>query len=235
MLQALDQYLALSEEQQARTILRSDSGFGSDGNVNEALYQQWQVVTKGTGGRRPLAVARQVDPAAWQELRPDDRWVALVADPPHYVRPVQFLALRWRTQRGDLKHSTIICSILDWPLAEVIRHYDARGACETEIQADKGGLKLCRRRKKSLPAQEVLILLTDLAHNLLAWATTWMFPDGPLAAFGPTQMIEDTLAIPGRLRFNNAQLIAVELNARHPYAAHVAGGLERLLDHFGYP
>ncbi|MDQ5854364.1 MAG: transposase [Chloroflexota bacterium] len=235
VLQALDQYLGFRVDQRARTILRSDSGFGSDGNVNEALHQHWQVVTKGSGGRRPLAVARQIDPTAWQELRPDDRWVARVPEPPSYVRPVQVLALRWRTQRGEFKHSTIICSMLDWSLPEVIAHYDARGACETEIQADKGGLKLCRRRKKALPAQETLILLTDLAHNLLAWMAAWMFPDGPLAAFGPTQLIEDTLAIPGRLRFNHERLVEVQLNVRHPYAAHVAVGLERLLDHFGYP
>ena len=203
--------------------------------MNEALYQQWQVVTKGTGGRRPNALARQIAPGTWQELRPDDRWVAAVVDPPPYARPVQCLALRWRTQGGDLKHSTVICSILDWSMAEVIAHYDARGACETAIQADKGGLKLGCRRKKALAAQEALILLTDLAHNLLAWTGAWMFPVGPLASFGPTQLIEDTLAIPGRLRFVDDRLVAVQLNARHPYAVEVAAGLERLLDHFGDP
>ena len=203
--------------------------------MNEALYQQWQVVTQGTGGRRPLAVARQIAPDAWHELRPTDRWVAVVADPPSYVRPVQFLALRWRTQRGELNHSTVICSMLDWPVAHVIHYDDARGACETEIQADKCGLKLCRRRKRSLAAQEALILLTDLAHNLLAWAAAWMFPEGPLAAFGPTQRIEDPFAIPGHLIFQQEHVVEVQLNERHPYAAPVAAGLERLLDHFGYP
>ncbi len=235
VLDALAQYLDFTADQKARTILRSDSGFGSDANVNEALYQQWQVVTKGTGGRRPNAMARQIALTAWQELRPDDRWVAAVIDPPTYARPVQCLALRWRTPRGDLNQSTVICSILDWSMAEVIAHYDARGACETEIQADKGGLKLGRRRKKALAAQEALILLTDLAHNLLAWTGAWMFPAGTLATFGPTQLIEDTLAIPGRLRFVGDRLVAVHLNACHPYAAEVAAGLERLLDHFGDP
>jgi hypothetical protein len=67
----------------------------------------------------------------------------------------------------------------------VIAYYDARGACETEIQADKGGLLLSRRRKKVLAAQETLVLLTDLAHNLLAWAA-YSSPIRPLipTAFG---------------------------------------------------
>jgi hypothetical protein len=87
------------------------------------------------------------------------------------VRPTQHLVLRWQTSDGQTKYSTIVCSVLTWTLAEVIAHYDDRGACETEIQADKGGLKLERRRKKQLAAQEALILLTDVTHNLLAWAT----------------------------------------------------------------
>ena len=155
--------------------------------------------------------------------------------PRTFMRPAQWLGLRWRTQRGDLKQSVVVCSVCRWSPQEVIAHYDARGACETEIQADKGGLLLSRRRKKVLAAQEALVLLTDLAHNLLAWATHWMFPTGPLATFGPTQLIQDVLMLPGHLIFNQQQLTEVHLNVLHPYAADVAAGLERLLDHFGYP
>jgi hypothetical protein len=232
---ALDTFLAFSPAQKARSILRSDSGFGSDSNVNTALQDDWQVVTKSSGGRRPGALVRQVADEAWLELRPNDRWVAPVPAPVSFVRPVQWLAVRWRTQRGDLKQGVVLCSVPDWSPAEVIAHYDARGACETEIQADKGGLQIGQRRKKSLAAQEALVLLTDLAHNLLAWTGQWMFPNGPLARMRPTQLVEDVLAISGHLIFEEQTLVEVQLNALHPYAADVAAGLERLLDHFGYP
>lgn len=122
-----------------------------------------------------------------------------------------------------------------WSSVEIINYYDDRGACETEIQADKGGLQMGRRRKKVATAQEVLILLTDIAHNLLAWTTPWMFPSGPLAQMGTTQMIQDVLCMPGRLIFERRQLVEVQLNQLHPYATEVAAGLVRLLDHFGYP
>lgn len=232
---ALDTFLAFSPAQKARTILRSDAGFGSDSNVNAALQDDWQVVTKSSGGRRPAALIRQVADDAWLELRANDRWVAPVSAPVAFARPVQWLALRWRNSRGDLKQGVVVCSVQDWLPAEVIAHYDARGACETEIQADKGGLQLGRRRKKILAAQEALVLLTDLAHNLLAWTGQWMFPIGPLAGMGPTQLVEDVLAIPGHLIFDAQHLREVQLNVLHPYAADVATGLERLLDHFGYP
>jgi DDE family transposase len=161
---------------------------------------------------------RHIPNAAWLELRPDDRW----------------LVLRWRTHRGDLKQALVVCSVDTWSAAEIIRYDNDRGACETAIQADKGGLQMGRRRKKVAAAQEVLILLTDVAHNLLAWTTPWMFPSGPLAQLGATQMIQDVLAMPGRLIFQQ-QLVEVQLNQRHPDATSVAAGLVRLLDHFGYP
>ena len=235
VLQALEQFLTFSPSQKRRTILRTDSGFGSDDNVNYALSKQWQVLTKGSGGRRPGAFAAQVASEAWHPLRPDERWVAPAVAPPTYERPVQHLVLRWRTQAGKLKHSTVVCSVLDWSMAQVIENYDDRGACETEIQADKAGLKLCKRRKKRLAAQEALILLTDTAHNTLAWVSRCMFPDGPLADFGTTRLIEDILAIPGRLIFDQERLVEVQLNELHPWAAQVALGLQRLLAHFGHP
>ena len=225
----------LSSVQKQRTILRTDSGFGADDNLNYALAEKWQVLTKGSGGQRPNSFARQVAPTDWQVLRPDDRWVARAVKPPTYAEPVQHLVLRWRNQTGGLKHATVVCSILAWSMTEVIKHYDARGTCETEIQADKGGLKLCKRRKKQPSAQEALILLTDIAHNLLAWSSPWMFPDGPLAQFGTTRLIEDVLAIPGHLIFDDEQLVEVQLNELHPHASEVAQGLERLMAHFGHP
>jgi hypothetical protein len=138
------------------------------------------------------------------------------------------------TRFSRLVEDALVCSVLDWSMAQVIDYYDDRGACETVIQADKGGLKLCKRRKKRAAAQEALILPTDVGHNTLARMSHLMFPDGPLARFGTTRLIEDVLGIPGHLIFDKSQLVEVHLNELHPHAAEVAG-LERLLDHFSYP
>jgi len=234
VLEALEPCLMLSPAQKQRTILRSDAGFGGDTNVNHALLADWQVLGKGKGGRRPQAYARQLQAAVWQDLG-QERWVAPACAPATYVRPTQHLVLRWQTAEGESKYSTVVCSILTWTPLEVIAHYDDRGACETEIQADKSGLKLERRRKKQLAAQEALILLTDVAHNLLAWTPQWMFADTALAEFGTTRFTEDVLCLPGRLFFDHDRLIEVQLNELHPHAAAVADGLERLLAHFGHP
>jgi len=233
-LSSLETFLDLTPEQKERTVLRSDAGFGSDANVNHALNAQWQVLTKNKGGRRPEAFAKQVSAEAWLPLR-CDRWVAQAVTPPTYVRPTQCLVLSWLTSSGLVKYAIVLCSVTSWSMSETVAHYDDRGACETEIQADKGGLKMERRRKKRMAAQEALVLLTDIAHNLLAWVPQWMFPEQPLAAFGTTRLVEDVLHLPGRLFFHNGRLSEVQLNRLHPHAEAVAAGLERLLDHFGYP
>ena len=231
---ALDLFLALTAAEKQRTILRSDAGFGSDDNVNYALKAQWQVLTKNKGGRRPGAWARRVAAEDWQALG-KERWVAQAVDPPTYARPTRCLVLRWLTSSGLVKYAVVLCSIPSWTAAETIAYYDDRGACETEIQADKGGLKMERRRKKRLAAQEALVLLTDITHNLLAWVPQWMFPTEPPAAFGTTRPVEDVFHLPGRLFFHNQRLSEVQLNRLHPHAEDVAAGLERLLDHFGDP
>ena len=233
-LTALETFLELTEAQKQRTVLRSDAGFGSDANVNHALTAHWQVLTKNKGGRRPQAFAKKVPLEDWLPLG-SERWVAQAVKPPTYVCPMHCLVLRWNTPSGLVKHAIVLCSITTWTMAQTIAHYDDRGACETEIQADKGGLKMERRRKKRLAAQEALVLLTDVAHNLLAWVSQWMFPTEPLAAFGTTRLVEDVFHLPGRLFFHNQRLAEVQLNRLHPHAEDVAAGLERLLDHFGDP
>jgi hypothetical protein len=230
-LDALASFLNLTPAQKQRSVLRSDAGFGSDANVNYAFAKCWQVLTKNKGGRRPKAFARKIAAQDWQPLG-SERWVAKAVDPPTYSCPTQCLVLRWHTPSGEVKHAIVICSITTWEMAQVIANYDDRGACETEIQADKGGLRLEQRRKRRLAAQEALVLLTDVAHNLWAWVPHWMFPGEPLADFGTTRLIEDVFQLPGRLYFDEDQLTEVHLNRLHPHAEAVAAGLERLLAHF---
>jgi hypothetical protein len=212
--------------------LRTDAGFGSDGNINYVLDEGWQILTKGFSGQRAAALARKAPPDLWWDLG-KQRWIQPVAQAPQYLRPVQFLLLRWLTEKQREKHATLICSILDWSLAQVMASYDDRGSCETEIQADKGGLRLEQRRKKHLAAQEALILMTDLAHNLMAWLRASTFPQGPFAHFGTERFIEDVFTIPGRLIFAEDELKEVHLNRSHPYAQAVAEGLARLPQQFG--
>jgi hypothetical protein len=126
-------------------VLRSDAGFGSDANVEHALTAHWQILTKGKGGKRPTAYAAQVAVEDWQALT-HDRWIAAAANPPQFVQPTQHFVLSWLTPKGQHKFATLICSLMDWSVTDIVTAYDDRGRCETEIQADKRALLLERRR-----------------------------------------------------------------------------------------
>jgi hypothetical protein len=104
---------------------------------------------------------------------------------------------------------------------------------ETEIKADKSGLLIPKRRKKRSLAQEALILLSDWAHNILAWSRHWMFTDSRFANFGPYALVNDVLCMPGEIIIKGGQLQMVALRESHPYAVEMAACLAKLLEKFG--
>ena len=171
--------LELSREQRHHTVLRTDAGLGTDENINWALTHDYQVLMKGYNGKRAQAFARRITDADWYALRAD-RWVAIVPKSPRYARRTQTLLLRWQTEKA-MQYATLVHSLLDQDWHTVPALYDDRGAAKSEIKMDKAGLLLPKRRKKRLAAQEALTLLTDVAHNALAWTHDWMFTESRFA------------------------------------------------------
>ncbi len=188
---------------------------------------------KGYNGKRAQAFARQIGDPDWYALR-TDRWVAIVPKAPRYARRTQTLLLRWQTDKG-MQYATLVHSLLDqdWHLIPAL--YDDRGAMESEIKMDKSGLLLAKRRKKRLAAQEALILLTDVAHNTLAWTHDWMFAESRFATAGVLSLVNDILCIPGEVVLKGGRLHMVALRESHPYAAEMVVCLTKLLAHFGNP
>jgi hypothetical protein len=79
-----------------------------------------------------------------------------------------------------------------------LHFYDGRVCIESaSFRGDKQGLKLVKRRKQSLCGQEGLILLSQLAHNLLAWMRSWLsVGEQGLNEFGTKRWVRDLLSIP---------------------------------------
>ena len=97
-----------------------------------------------------------------------------------------------------------------------------------EIKADKSGLLVVKRRKRPLPAQEALVLLTDLAHNIAVGSKDWIFTDPQFAEYGVLRVVQDLLTIPGKITFRRGQMVALQLNSLHPLAKPVLKGLAQL-------
>jgi hypothetical protein len=98
----------------------------------------------------------------------EEAWLAEITPYVDFDRPVQFLVKK-RLKNGKFVYSYYVSTLTLPSKARFMRYYQERGAAEVEqFRNDKGGLFLAARRKRSFGVQKALILLTDLAHNLLA-------------------------------------------------------------------
>jgi hypothetical protein len=230
---AVERVLGLTPAQRRRTVLRFDGGFGTDVNLNWALWHGYHVLAKGYRGKRANAFARAV--ARWGELRAGERGIAPAPLPLHYYRRPQTAVVKWKTEQGRYGHSLLTTSLLEHSLVALAEADDDRAAIEAESKAEKGGLQLHRRRKRRLAAQEALVLLTDFAHNLLAWSGYWMFRDSPCADAGIYRIVKELFPLPGKVTVHGGQLVKLRLKESHPRARPMLACLTRLFDRFGTP
>jgi hypothetical protein len=227
---ALERVLGLTPVQKQRTVLRLDGGFGTDANLNWTLWHGYHILAKGYSGKRARACARAV--SHWEELRAGERWLAPAPMPLRYYRRTQTAVLKWKTEKGTYRHSLLITSLLDAELGALATAYDKRAAIEAEIKADKGGLQLHRRRKQRLAAQEAFILLTDLAHNILAWSRHWLFRDSPVAEAGIYRIVKELFPIPGKIVVKKGRIVKLRLKKSHPFAEPMLACLTERFEQF---
>jgi len=223
----LQRLLPLTWAERQRTLIRLDAGFGDDANLRWLLPWGYQALAKGYSGKRAVAYARRLAPTDWVEVAPGQRWLAWSPVQLDLGWPTRTVAVRWLTATR-YKYALYITTLCNWNLTEIADLYDDRGGVEVEIQADKMGLLLARRRKRRFAAQEMLILLNDWAHNLLAWFRRHALIGSRFADYGPKRIIRDLLTIPGEAIIVNDELIELRLKASHPYAAEMTQCLDRL-------
>jgi len=222
-----------SKGQRRQIIIRSDAELGTDANVSYILWKGFQVLMKGYSGRRTQAWVKRTPDASWQvDPQRPNRWAAPAPIRLRLGRRLDAYLLRWYNAKQQLDHATLL-STLPLPVFDLWNVYDGRGATEVEIRSDKsGGLKLHLRRKHSFTALEAWIVLTDVAHNLLAWLHPWMLAGSAFEGFGPKRIVHDLFPIPGRVVFEDKRLCQVVLLKSHPYADEMRLCLQRLLNTF---
>jgi len=191
-----------------------DGGSGSDDQLRWLLDRGYQVLAKGLSNRRAEALAKRVH--RWDTY--GDAWLGEVDPPVDYGRPVRVFVKR-RVKDGRWHHSYYVSSLAFACKSLYLNRYDARGGAEVEqFRNDKSGLNLSARRKHSFLGQKGYILLTDLAHNLLADFYHRALVGSRFEAHGPKRIVRDLLAIPGRLVFDQDRLVCVELLSQNQYA-----------------
>lgn len=249
LIQCAAQVLELDAAKRTRTILRIDAGGGSQDDVNWMLDQEYHLITKDYSSKRAAKLAKTV-----QQWYPDPkvkgREVGLVTQPHTYHRPTTQIAVRSPKKNGRFGYAVLITTLTATDILELggqprsraadvpavllayVAFYDARsGGVETQIKGDKQGLGLTKRNKKRMAAQQMVVLLAMLAHNVIIWARPWLAEGAPqLSQYGILRMVRDVFTMRGRVKFkvhpSPWQIISDE--ADH-LAAMVARALRRLL------
>jgi len=109
-------------------------------------------------------------------------------------------------------------------LLAALHAYDRRGGgVETQNKGDKQGLGLTQRNKQRFIAQEMLVLLAQLAHNLVVWTRNDLArADHRLHKYGIHRTVRDAFQIAGRIQIAACgQIQQITLNEKHPLAGAV--------------
>jgi hypothetical protein len=220
---AAETALELAPAQRKRTVWRMDGGAGTDEQLCWVLARGYHVMAKGLSNRRANALARQV--CRWDAY--DDIWLGEVAAPIDYGCPVRVFVKR-RLKKDKLHHSYYVSSLSLPSKGHFRALYDDRGGAEVEqFRNDKSGLGLAARRKRDFLAQKGFVLLTDLAHNLLADFHHRALVGTQFETYGPKRIVRDLLAMEGHLVFEAGELKCIELLSLNQNARDLLMCLEK--------
>jgi Transposase DDE domain group 1 len=250
LVEEAEQTLGLDEARRQRTVLRIDAGGGSMNGINWLLRRGYHVHCKDFSTRRAAHFALSVE-----EWHDDPRragrqlgW-ALVKEG-DYARPVRRLAIRWRRRNGQRCHALLISTLeaadvlrlvgrpleqLADPravLAAYAELYDRRGGTvEIELKESKQGVGLAKRNKKSYTGQQMVVLLSALAHNCLVWARRWLVERAPkLKRYGVQRLVRDVFQVGGQVELEGKNTVKrIVLNEASALARHCAKSLRALL------
>jgi hypothetical protein len=250
LMEAAEQTLALDERKRQRTVVRLDAGGGSVDDVNWLLSRDYQVHGKDYSTSRAQRLAQSV--AVWvDDPKVEGRqvgWVRLPAS--EYVRPVRRLAVRCRKANGQWGVGVLISTLAPAEVLALTQQtpvsntdpasvllayvylYDRRGGgVETSFKGDHQGLGSTKRSKKRFAAQQMVILLDSLAHNVVVWAQQWLStPSSPVRHYGTLRMVRDVFHISGFLVSDAlGHLVQIVLNQAAPLAPSLVDSLRELL------
>lgn len=225
----LERLLKSTPEKRSRTLVRLDGGFGTDENVQWLCERGYQLVVKGYGGSRAKKLARSVAEDAWQEGPTAGQYLAVVApeEAPRYSRETKTVLRRWSDRKGKVYTDYLVTTLTDLSASEMAKLYDSRGGMESEIKGDKRGLGIEHRRKKSFCAQEALVLLAQLAHNLLCWFKGWALGGTEAEKLGVERLVREVMAMPAEVRrTRRGTRLSLKVEQLHPWARALARGVE---------
>lgn len=234
-----------TENLRKQLVLRMDAGGGTAENINSLLTHNYAVLTKLHSWRCAYKLITSV--TQWiPDPKVDQRQVGWVNLPYPYACPTRQLAMRCVDEKGK-QHQTVLVSNLTESQLSALMHrpldpgelddkpwlllhaYDGRsGGVETQNRNDRQGLGITHRHQHSFAAQEMLVLLAQLAHNfIILMRNELAHIDDHFTHYGVKRMVRDVFNISGRVSFTDSQHLHVSLNRKHHFSASVKAAFEQ--------
>lgn len=225
----VERILGLQEDRtkRQRTLIRLDGGFGTDANLNWLMWRGYEFIAKGYGGKRAAKLAESVPEEGWAEGPTEGQDLGVPSTPHRYARRSKTVVRRWFDEKSNRPYKDYLVSTFTelsaWQMAKL---YDARGGMEVDIRGDKRGLGIEKRRKKSFHAQEALVLLAQLAHNLLIFFERWFLGGTKAKKLGVERLVREVMRMPAEVRIGRrGKKVRLKLPHLHPWARAVAEGI----------
>jgi hypothetical protein len=247
LLLSAEDVLELAENKRESTIVRVDAGGGEDADIDWLLQRHYWVLAKAKSWRRAQKLAASV--TEWPlDPKVPEREVGWVTCPHTYATATRQLAVRHRKKNGKWSYHVLIFNLTDamlYYLADrpmpqtpnaievwltALHAYDRRGGgVETQNKGDKQGLGLSHRNKHAFAAQEMLVVLGQLAHDVVVWTRNDLVEAAPrLHKYGIHRTVRDALHIDGQVEIDpEGQVKRVILNGKHPLAIAVHNAFSR--------
>jgi len=267
LVEAAEVTLELTEEQRAHCLLRIDAGGGSVPNLNWLLERGYHLLAKACSGQQARQLAKTVQEWITDPHLPERQVGWVTEQALAFVRPVRRVAVRCPKPNGQWGVGVLICWLSDQDILHLAGRpaceaqdphavllallwlYDQRGGgIETSFKGDKG-VGLTKRNKKRFAAQQMLMLLGSLVHNVIVWAHDWLTGAAsaasaasaqasgqapatcdPLPGYGMVRMVRDVFHISGFLCWDaSGQIVQIVLNQDAHLARRLLLSLRQLL------
>jgi hypothetical protein len=231
----VERFLELGREERKRTLVRIDGGFGTDENLNWLCWRGYQFIAKGYGGARAKKLAKSVPDEGWREGPTEGQKLGIPTAAPRYGRKTKTILRRWFDGKGKPHKDYLLTTLTELSASEIAKLYDGRGGMEVDIKGDKRGLGIEKRRKKGFHAQEALVLLAQLAHNLITWFKRWFLAGTKAVGLGIERLVREVLAMPAEVHLSRwGTRVRLKLPTLHPWARAVAQGVRARSPHDGW-
>src|SRR5262249_9716544 len=214
------------------------------------LSRGYRVLAKDYSSDRSATLAASVN--EWfDDPKVSERQVGWVrVAPREYVREVVRIAVRCRKANGQWGYGVLIAPVELAPMLALLGRqaavprtdaerllayvyaYDRRGGgVETALRDDKQGLGLTKRNKKRFEAQQLLMMLGTVAHNVIVWTRGWLSAQQEkLAHYGMVRLVRDVYHITGQIGLDaRGHVVKIVLNQAAPLVCGIVTALQVLL------